>query len=153
MRTSLFNSLLMHWSFESKEIVEKGVLELAAINLSGLMNAYKNCQEEDRTCLTVEYPLYLDIHLKNEIERIEIRGEGELAAFLGAIDEELIVRLGFPLKVSTCCGKVEHLYSEKEFLVILSNSLNCSTEEAIEFKPLQKENTGQEKNPVPYIFS
>ena len=71
MRTSLFNSLLMHWSFENKEIIEQGVSEISTTSLKSLLKDKKKC-EKDATCLRVEYPFFLDIYFENEIERIEI---------------------------------------------------------------------------------
>ncbi|WP_121667823.1 hypothetical protein [Mesonia aquimarina] len=122
MKTNLLNSLLLYWSFENAEIVNEGLSSLSSVNLSGFAKQ-DNTNIEEVTCLAVLYPLFLEVYSEKEMIVVKLKEEQDFAAFLAEIDEDLIVRLNFPLKI-IINDKEEVIASEEKFLATISNQLN-----------------------------
>lgn len=122
MKTNLLNSLLLHWSFENAEIVNEGLATLSSVNLSDFMKPNIS-NIEDVTCLSVLYPLFLEVYSDKEMVTVKLNKEQDFAAFLAEIDEDLIVRLNFPLTI-IINEKEKVIASEEEFLATISNQLN-----------------------------
>lgn len=123
MKTNLLNSLLLHWSFENAEIVNEGVSTISSINLSGFVKPNQSKIEEDATCLCVMYPLYLEVYNDVNMTLVQLKEEQDFAAFLAEVDEDLLVRLNFPLRIIVN-KKEKVMATEEEFLMTLSDQLN-----------------------------